>query len=165
MGVLSAHTVDFLEFFPGNRNHPQVSDDEGCHELQLVCHCEVGHCEIEDEDAACGFPLKLSVAPPSSFPIDIAIEVFSSESLILSLTLMFWTCRSKRLPRFRQVSILHSKALHRKIFWFHCLISNFSFAQSVPGLSESSEESSAESSDEMLSNSVHKSAKARWILS
>ena len=47
--------VDFLEFFEGNRNHNHFSDDGGCHELQLVCHCEVGHCEVEDEDAASGF--------------------------------------------------------------------------------------------------------------
>ena len=48
--------VDFLQFFPGNRNLHHFSDDVGCHELQLVCHCEVGHCEVEDEDAAGGFP-------------------------------------------------------------------------------------------------------------
>ena len=56
-GVLSTHPVDLLEFFPGNRNHHHFSDDVGCHELQLVCHCEVGHSkiEVEDEDAACGF--------------------------------------------------------------------------------------------------------------
>ena len=55
-----------------------------------------------------GFPW-LSVVPPSSFPIDMVIEVFSSfELLILSLTLlMFWTYRSARLPRFRQVSVFH----------------------------------------------------------
>ena len=58
MGVLSTLPVDFLEFFPGNRNHHHFSDDVGCHELQLVCHCEVGHCEVEDEyeDVAGGFP-------------------------------------------------------------------------------------------------------------
>ena len=58
MGVLSALPVDFLEFFPGNRNHHHFSDDVGCHEVQLVCHCEVGCCEVEDEDedAAGGFP-------------------------------------------------------------------------------------------------------------
>ena len=57
VGVLSTHPVDFLEFFPGNRNHHHFSDDVGCHELQLVCHCEVGRCEVEDEDedAAGGF--------------------------------------------------------------------------------------------------------------
>ena len=61
MGALSGPPVDFLEFFPGNRNHHHFSDDVGCHELQLVCHCEVGHCEVEDEDedAATGFPLAL----------------------------------------------------------------------------------------------------------
>ena len=26
------------------------------HELQLVCHCEFCHCDVEDEDAADGFP-------------------------------------------------------------------------------------------------------------
>ena len=46
--------VDFLEFFPRNRNHHHFSDDVGCHELQLVCHCEVGR--DEDEDAAGGVP-------------------------------------------------------------------------------------------------------------
>ena len=56
--------VDFLEFLPGNRNHHHLSDDAGCHELQLVCHCEVGHCEVEDEDedAAGGFPVALCSA-------------------------------------------------------------------------------------------------------
>ena len=38
------YTVDFLEFVPGSRNHHHFSDDVGCHELQLVCHCEVGRC-------------------------------------------------------------------------------------------------------------------------
>ena len=58
MGVLSTHPVDFLEFFPGYRNHHHFSDDVDCHELQLVCMCEVGHCEVQDEaeDAADGFP-------------------------------------------------------------------------------------------------------------
>ena len=58
MGVLSTLTADFLEFFPGKRNHHLFSDDVGCHELQLACHCEVGRCEVEDEDedAAGGFP-------------------------------------------------------------------------------------------------------------
>ena len=58
VGVLSTHPVDFLEFFPGNRIHHHFSDDVGCHELQLVCHCDVGHCEVEDEgeDAAGGLP-------------------------------------------------------------------------------------------------------------
>ena len=27
------------------------------HELQLICHCELGRCEVEDEDAADGFPV------------------------------------------------------------------------------------------------------------
>ena len=70
VGVLSAPPVDFLEFFPGNRNHHHFSDDVG-YELQLVCHCEAGHCEVEDEDAACGLPHWLSAVPPSSFSIDI----------------------------------------------------------------------------------------------
>ena len=55
VGVLSTLAVDFLEFLPGNRNRLHFSDDVGCHELQLACHCEVGHCEVEDEDAAGGF--------------------------------------------------------------------------------------------------------------
>ena len=57
----------------------------------------------------------LSVVPPSNFPTDIIIEVFSSfDVLIFSLTLfMFSTYRSERLPRFRQVSVLHIKTL----FW------------------------------------------------
>ena len=55
MGVLSTHPVDFLEFFPGIRNHLHFSDDVGCHELQLDCHWESCHCEVEDEDAASGF--------------------------------------------------------------------------------------------------------------
>ena len=41
MGVLSTHSVDFLEFFPGNRNHHHFSDED------------------EDEDAADGFPVAL----------------------------------------------------------------------------------------------------------
>ena len=55
MGVLSTAPVDFVEFFPGNRHHHHVPDDVEYHELQLVCHCEVGHCDVEDEDAAGGF--------------------------------------------------------------------------------------------------------------
>ena len=53
MGVLTVYT---LRSFSG-RNHHHFSDDVSCHELQLVCHCEVGHCEVEDEDedAAGGF--------------------------------------------------------------------------------------------------------------
>ena len=103
--------VDFLEFLPGNRNHHHLSDDVEYHELQLVCHCEFCHCDVEDEDAADGS--RLSVVPPSSSAIDIVIEVFSClELLIFSLTLlMFWTYRSQRLPRFRQVSVLHFEAL------------------------------------------------------
>ena len=48
--------VDFLEFLPGNRNHHHFSDDVENHELQLACHCEFRHCEVEDEDAADKFP-------------------------------------------------------------------------------------------------------------
>ena len=53
----------------------------------------------------------LSVIPPSSLAIDIAIEVFSSfELLILSFTLlMLWTYWYQRLLRFRQASTLHLK--------------------------------------------------------
>ena len=54
MGALSTLPVDFLEFFPRKRNHHHFSD-AGCYELQLVCHFEVGHCEVEDEDAPDGF--------------------------------------------------------------------------------------------------------------
>ena len=97
--------VDFLEFFPGNRNHHYFSDDVGCHEVQLVCHCEVGHCEVEDE---------------------------AFELLILSLTLlMLWTYRYHRLLRFRQVSILHFQASYYIYFLisrFYRLISNISLA-------------------------------------
>ena len=46
-------TVDFLEFLPGNRNHHHFSNDVEYHELQLVCHCEFCHCEVENEDALC----------------------------------------------------------------------------------------------------------------
>ena len=58
VGVLSTHSVDFLQVFPGNRNHHHFSHDASCHEFQLIYHCEVGHCEVEDEDedAADGFP-------------------------------------------------------------------------------------------------------------
>ena len=56
MGVLSTLPIEFLEFSPRNRNHHHVSDDANSHELQIVCHCEVGHCEDEDKDAAGGFP-------------------------------------------------------------------------------------------------------------
>ena len=51
MGVLSAIHVDFLTFLPGDRNHYHSSDDESSHEPQLICHCEVVRCEVEDEDA------------------------------------------------------------------------------------------------------------------
>ena len=50
MRALSTLPVDFLEFFPRKRHHHQFSDDVGCCELQLV-----GHCKVEDEDAASGF--------------------------------------------------------------------------------------------------------------
>ena len=55
----------------------------------------------------------LSVVPPSSFSIDMVIEVVSSsELLIFSLTLlMFWTYRSQRLLRFCQARVLHFKTL------------------------------------------------------
>ena len=61
-------------------------------------------------------PTGFSVALCSTsiqFSIDMVIEVFSSfELLTFSLTLlMFWTYRSQRLLRFRQVSVLHFKAL------------------------------------------------------
>ena len=56
VGVLATPPVDFLEFLPRNRKHHHFSDEVGCHELQLVCHCEVCHCEVEDKDAAGGFP-------------------------------------------------------------------------------------------------------------
>ena len=53
--VSCLHTpVDFLEFLPGNRNHHHLSDDVEYHGLQLVCHYEVGRCEVEDGDAAGG---------------------------------------------------------------------------------------------------------------
>ena len=48
--------VGFLEFLPGNRNHHHLSDDVEYHELQLVCHCEFCHSDLEDENAADGFP-------------------------------------------------------------------------------------------------------------
>ena len=54
-----APPVDFLDFLPGNRNHHHFSDDVGCHELQLVCHCEVCHCEVEDETLPAGFTVAL----------------------------------------------------------------------------------------------------------
>ena len=111
LGVLSTPSVDFLEFFPRNRNQNHFSDDAGGHELQLVCHCEVGYCEVEDEDedAGGGFP-------PSSFAIDIVIEVFSSfELLVLSSTpLMLCMYRYQSLFFFRQMSILHFQALHTR---------------------------------------------------
>ena len=62
MGVpVYTHPVDYLELFPGNGNRHHLSDDVSCHELQLVCHREVGRCEVEgeDEDAASGFPVAL----------------------------------------------------------------------------------------------------------
>ena len=62
--------------------------------------------------------------PPSSFVIDIVIEVFSAfELLILSLTLlMLWTYRYQRLFGFRQVNILHCPAS----FWCICIILSLS---------------------------------------
>ena len=50
------HPSVFLEFLPGNRNHNHLSDGVEYHELQLVCHCEFLHCDVEDEDAAEGVP-------------------------------------------------------------------------------------------------------------
>ena len=68
----------------------------------------------------------LSVVPPYSFAIDTVIEVFSSELLILSLTLlMLWTYRSQRLLRFRHVSILHFQALFECIGKFWSLLKRF----------------------------------------
>ena len=95
------------------RRFSGILSDVGCHELQLFCHCEVCYCEVEDEDAAGGVFPWLSAVPPSSFPIDIVIEVFSFfELLILSLKfVMFWTYRSQRSLRFRQVSVFFFKAL------------------------------------------------------
>ena len=62
MGVLSTLPVDFLEFFPGIRNHHHFSDDVGCHELQLVCHCEVGHWKML----------------PASFPVAVCSTAIQS---------------------------------------------------------------------------------------
>ena len=39
---------------PRNRNHHVLSVDVEYHELQLVCHCEFSHFDVEDEDAADG---------------------------------------------------------------------------------------------------------------
>ena len=111
VGVLSTHPVDFLQFLPGHRNHHHFSDDVGCHELQLICHCEVCHCKSWRRGRCLRVSPWLSVLPPSSF----TIEVFSSFELLilLSTLLMFRTYRSQRLLRFRQLSALHFKAL----FW------------------------------------------------
>ena len=73
------HTLPsiFLNSFQETDITTHFSDDEGCHEFQLVCHCEV-----EDEDTASGFPVALcgtAIQPP----IDIVIEVFSSFELLI----------------------------------------------------------------------------------
>ena len=83
------------------------------HGLQLVCHWEFCHCDVEDEGRCPRISPWLSVVPPSSFPIHIAIEVSQTfELLILSLKLLlFWKYRSQRLLRFRQVSVLHFKGI------------------------------------------------------
>ena len=100
MGVLSTPSVDFLEFFSGNRNRHHFSDDVGCHELQLVCHCEVGTAKLK-------MKMKmrqrvspwLSAIPPSSLAIDTVIEVLT--------LLMLWMDRYQSLFCLRQVSISH----------------------------------------------------------
>ena len=76
--VLYTHHVDFLEFFPGNRDHHHFSEDEGRHEFQLVCHGEVGHGQVEDEDedAASGFSRGSQKYRHPVFEIDIVVEVF-----------------------------------------------------------------------------------------
>ena len=84
-------------------------------------------------------PAGFSVALCSTaiqFSIDIVIEVFSSfELLILSLTLlMFWTNRSQRLLRFRQVSVLQFKAL------FQCNGKFWSLSKRLLGLHQHSNE-------------------------
>ena len=112
MGVLSTPSVDFLEFFSGNRNHHHFSDDVGCHELQLVCHCEVGTAKLK---------MKMKMRP-AGFPVALcntAIQSCDRHSdrsflllRILSLTLlMLWMDRYQSLFCLRQVSILHFPAL------------------------------------------------------
>ena len=83
--------VDFLEFFPGNRNHHHFSDDVCCHDLQLVCQCEIAHCEVEDEDAACGFPWLCGTAQfcdrHSSGRIgDLVVDVVDASDISVSET-------------------------------------------------------------------------------
>ena len=53
--------------FSGNEITTIYQDDVEYQDLQLVCHCEFCYCEVEDEDAADGFPHGFSVVPPSSF--------------------------------------------------------------------------------------------------
>ena len=120
-------SVDFLKFFPGNRNHYHFSDDVGCHELQLVCHCEVDHCEVEDEDAAWRVSPWLSVIPPSGLAIDMTIKVLSTfELLILSLTLLIlWMYGYQSLFCLPQVSIFHVQSLFKCIGKFLSLSKRF----------------------------------------
>ena len=45
----------FWNSFQETESTTNVSDDVEYHELQLACHCEFCHCDVEDEDAADGF--------------------------------------------------------------------------------------------------------------
>ena len=131
--------VDFLEFFPGNRNHHHFSDDAG---LPMISNSfaivKLATAKLKMKMLPTGFRVALSVVPPSSFPIDVVIEVFSSFKLrILSLTLlMLWTYRFQRLLRFRHVTILHVQAL------FYCIDKFWSLSKRFFGAHQHSNEES-----------------------
>ena len=115
MGVLSTPPVDFLEFFPRNRNHLDFSDDVGRHELQLVCHRKVGIVKLKMKTLSTVYSVALCNTA-IKFCDRRSNRSFSSELLIFLLVLlMFWTYRSQKLLCFCNVSILHFQELFRCI--------------------------------------------------
>ena len=63
VGVLFTEHVDFLEFFPGNRNQHHFSDDVVCHEFKLVCLRR-----IPDLVGDVAYVLDVSVTEIAAFP-------------------------------------------------------------------------------------------------
>ena len=122
----------FWNSFQETENHHHFSEDAGCHEFQIVCHCEVGHCEVEDDNAAGGFPI--------GFVVDAVDVLDVSVSEIAAF------------PPGEHLAF--SSIIYSPISFGPSSVSN------VLKLSESSYGSSAESSDEFLSKSLHKSAKS-----
>ena len=99
--VSCLHTpVDFLELLPGNRNHHHLSDDVECHKLQLVI-VSLATAMSKMKMLPTGFTVALC---------NTAIQFSdqgSNRSFLLLRTVDFLVdvVRSKRVPRFHQVSI------------------------------------------------------------